>query len=256
MKKIIVSLLLLTLPYVATAQPELKGSPEELRGFLHPNANIIKISDRAEETAYSDVATVNLIITTDEKLLSAAMKRNSVLRANIGKELVAVGIKPIDIKNSKFSSSPEYGWFGKKPESYKVINRLAIRVSEESQLEKIAEISDKHPESTLSGVSFEHSKKDEFTAMVKERALQKVLTKKAYYEKSLGVKLVPVSFGESDVGPQATDAANMVEEVVVTGMRQGGSSYSLKREASPSRPTSSFDEVKYQAIIWADFRVE
>ena len=256
MKKIIASLILLGLPCYLSAQPELKGSPEELRGFLHPNANIIRISDVAEETAYSDVATVNLVITTDEKLMSTSMKKNSALRVAIGKELVAAGIKQGDIKNSKFSSSPEYGWFGKKPDSYKIINRLAIRVTDESQLEKIAEISDRHPESVLSGVTFEHSRKDEFTALVKDKALQKVLTRKGSYEKSLNVKLVPVSFIEADVGFQATTAAGMVEEVVVSAIRQGGNSYVSKSAASVNRSASSFDEVKYQATISVDFRVE
>ena len=75
MKKLIpalaASLLLLLLPVAAHSQPELKGSPEELRHFLHPTERTVSIQGQAEEKAYSDQAIISLVITTEDRLLSA-----------------------------------------------------------------------------------------------------------------------------------------------------------------------------------------
>jgi len=43
------------------AAPELKGTPDELRRFLHPSDYIVSISGNAQETAFSDKAIVSLV---------------------------------------------------------------------------------------------------------------------------------------------------------------------------------------------------
>jgi len=37
---------------------ELKGSPEELKRFLHPNQNIVTLRGEGKETAFSDEAII------------------------------------------------------------------------------------------------------------------------------------------------------------------------------------------------------
>ena len=235
--------------------PELKGRPEELKKFLHPNEIIVSVSASAEETAYSDKATINLIVTTEKDSLSESMKSNSSLREIIRTYLIERGVKDEKINNSKFSSSPQYGWFGKKPTSYKIVNRVAIVIVDESHLQDLAELSDRYEEIVLSGVTYEHSKNEEFSLKVKEQALAKIMNKKAYYEKSLGMVLTPVKFYENHVDLEATEGAGMLEEVVVTGIRADKSEYSSRKvNYSPPR-NSSFDEVKYSANITVDFRV-
>ncbi len=248
--------LMLFLPLVAYSAPEIKGSPDELKSYIYPDERTLSISDKAEETAYSDEAIVNLVVTTEDKQLSTALKLNTDLRGKVKSILVAKGVREVDIKNSKFSSSPQYGWFGRKPDSYKVMNRMAIRISSERHMQDIAEISDQYTEINLSGTTFKHSEKSAFEQLVKKKALAKVMEKKAFYETSLGIKLVPVSFVESDVGLHATHGAGLFEEeVVVTSIRlSDGGSYS-KTKSQP-RPKNSFDEVKYQAAVTVEFRVE
>lgn len=254
MEKIIGTIVLLCAGFVH-ASPEIKGNPDELRSYFYPKEKTLVIRDEAIETSYTDQAIVNLVVKTEDELLSKSIGLNSEIRKKITAIFIQAGIDESDIKNSKFSSSPQYGWFGSKPDSFEVMNRVAIKITTEKQLEAIALVADNNTEITLSGTEFEHSKKLEFEKLVKEKALNKVLEKKAFYEKSLGVKLVPVSFSESDVEFNATRGANLLEEeLVVTGIRASKGSYSKKREYDPGRQ-SSFDEVKYRAVVSVEFKV-
>lgn len=235
--------------------PELKGSPQDLKGFLYPNDKIVTISAEAEEKAYSDKAIISLVITTESKLLSEAISDNGSLRAQITTSLVKAGIAQNEIKSSKFSSSPQYGWFGSKPSSFKVVNRMAISITEESQLKEVALVADQSDDVELSDTSFEHTKKDEFLAKVKADALEKVLKQKAFYEKSLGVKLSPVGIRDSKTHQRATRGAMVLEEVIVTAGVADKSSYSSAAKFRDRAPEPSFDEVKYEASMSVDFKI-
>jgi uncharacterized protein len=223
---------------LAFAEPEVKGSPSELKNFLHPRDNLVLITESADEKAYSDTAIVTLVVTTEDKQNSVSMRENSRIRQAIVEKLLALGIAADKIKNSKFSSSPQYGWFGKKPDSFKIVNRVTVTISE----------------SSISSTLFEHSKKDFYQQKVKEKALEKVLARKAFYERSLGVKLTPVSFNEQDQTIEPTAGADAVEEVVVTGIR--GGSYSAKSSPDIKEYENSFDEVKYTTKLSVEFKIQ
>lgn len=254
MKHLSIILLLSFIPLLALAEPELKGNPNELRQFLYPDAETVTILGEAEQKAYSDTAIISLVVTTDEKLLSSSLSANASLRKAIAQQLSSAGIKADDINSSKFSTSPQYGWFGKKPESYKVVNRVAVKISSEKHLQLIASIADDNPEVELSDIDFEHSKKDAFKTQVKKEALNKVMEQKAFYESSLGVKLTPIGFRDASITENPTRGAGVLEEVVVTGIRASkkyDSNDSRAKERSPS-----FDEVEYNARVSVDFRIE
>jgi uncharacterized protein YggE len=115
MTKLITCLLFCCLPLSAFAQPELKGSPNDLRQFLYPSEKIVTLRAEAEKKAYSDKAIISLVITSEDQQLSTSISNNMALRESISKQLVTAGINPEYIKSSKFSTSPQYVWFGKKP---------------------------------------------------------------------------------------------------------------------------------------------
>ena len=263
MKKLIpalaASLLLLLLPVAAHSQPELKGSPEELRHFLHPTERTVSIQGQAEEKAYSDQAIISLVITTEDRLLSASIATNSALRQSVRQQLVDAGISGKHIKSSTFSTSPQYGWFGKKPDSYKVVNRMAITINDESQLKNIATVADSQDEIELSDTAFEHSQKDAFKARVKQLALDKVMQQKALYESSLGVILTPMGFRENRLRVQGTQGAEMLEEIIVTAQKRSRSyaneSADYLHSPAPNTAESSFDEIIYTAEIYVDFSI-
>lgn len=257
MTKLIASLLFFCLPLSAFAQPELKGSPNELRHFLHPSDKIVTLSAEAEEKAYSDRAIISLVITSEDKQLSVSISNNIAIRESISQQLVTAGINPEHIKSSKFSTSPQYGWFGKKPDSYKVVNRMAVTITEESQLKSIAGVADSKEEIELSDIAFEHSKKDALKNQVKKLALDKVMKQKTLYENSLGVTLTPVSFRDNRLWIKGTQGAQMLEEVVMTASKRSRSysdnSVSHIQAQAPRSVGSSFDEIVYTAEIFVDF---
>jgi uncharacterized protein YggE len=258
MKKITVGFMLAIVPLLSSAQPEIKGNPDDLRKFLHPSDKTLTIYAEAEERAYSDKAIVSLVVTTEDKLLSKALSKNSEIRKRISSQLVAVGIAADSIKSSKFSTSPQFGWFGKKPSSYKVVNRMAISLFDERHMEEVAKVSDGIEEAEILATSFEHTKKDEFENRVKKQALARVMEKKTYYENSLGVKLVAVGVRDSHSGENGTPGAEVLEEIVVTAQRRESSSsdkYSSDDDDSPAIEPS-FDEVEYKAGVNVDFKIE
>ncbi len=238
------------------SEPELKGSPQELRGFLHPTDKVVTINGEAEEKAYSDKAIVSLVITTESKLLSQSISNNSSLREKITSSLISSGIDPDSIKSSKFSSSPEYGWFSSKPSSYKVVNRMAISITQEKHLKEIAIVADNHKEAKLSDTAFEHTKKDEYNEKVKAKALANVIKQKKFYEKSLGLKLSPIGIRDSNIRQRATRGAMVLEEVIVTAAKREKSSYSSVAKYRNQEQEPSFDEVKYEANLSVDFKIE
>ncbi|MFT7560012.1 MAG: hypothetical protein ACI93R_001927 [Flavobacteriales bacterium] len=241
----------------AFSAPELKGNPEDLRGFLHPKGSVITISDSALETAYSDTAIVHLVVSTEAKQLSQAIQKNTQIRTSIRQQLKAKGISDSAINNSKFSSSPEYGWFDKEPSSYKVINRISIKIQLEQHLQDIAIIADAQPEALLSGSSFEHSQKYALTQNLKKQALEKVIAKKTFYEKALNIKLIATSFRESTIDNNVTEGANLVQEIIVSGIRSDRELYKSRNFSdAPKLRANSFDEIKYEAHISIDFKVE
>ncbi|WP_308366638.1 MULTISPECIES: SIMPL domain-containing protein [unclassified Microbulbifer] len=237
------------------AVPEIKGTPQDLRGLLYPSDNVVTISGHAEEKAYSDQAIVSLVVTTEEKQLADAIASNSVLRDRLRSALNSAGIPRDAIQNSKFSSSPQYGWFGKTPSSYKVINRMAVTIDEESQLEAIARLADENQEVILSDTTFEHSNKEEYNKKMRSIALQRIMEQKANYEQTLGVKLTPVGIRNAKMDFQATRGAMALEEVVVTGSRKERDDY-VSQSLEPSYQAPSFDEIQYEAELSIDFKIQ
>lgn len=240
----------------SVAAPEIKGSPLELKNFLHPSDKIISITADAELSAFSDKATISLVVTTEQKRLSDAMAENTQLRNNIVKQLTAVGVDEKAINSAKFSSSPEYGWFGSQPKSFKVINRMSIAIMEERHLQEIAKLADDHVEVELATSTFEHTEKETFSLKVKQLALDKVLKQKTFYEQALGIKLQAVGLHNARVFANGTRGAEEVEMMLVTRAKkvETASSYDVRNRSAEQR-SSSFDEVEYKANIVVDFKI-
>ncbi|WP_317932100.1 SIMPL domain-containing protein [Halioxenophilus sp. WMMB6] len=235
------------------AAAELTGSAEELRSFLHPNEKLVSLAGDAEQKAYSDEALVSMVVSTKAKQLAEALEANARLRDSMRAQLLAGGIAADDINNSQFSSSPQYGWFGKTPSSFEVANRVVVRITHEQQLQLLAEVADQHSEIDLADTEFKHSKKEHFLQLVKQTALDKVLVEKALYEKNLGVKLTPVNFREERLLTHATPGARMLEEIVVTARRRDSSYADVP--VARKEPATRFDEIEYSAHIVVDFKI-
>lgn len=258
MKRLTLLLCLASISGVGVSAPELKGTPQDLRGFLHPTENVVTLYGEAEEKAYSDKAIASLVITTENKLLSKAIARNSALREEVTGLLMKAGVAKAMINSSKFSSSPEYGWFGDKPSKHKVVNRMAVGVMQESHLKEVAVIADKYEAIELSDMTFEHTQKEAYSEKVKASALAKIIKQKAFYETALGLTLTPIGIRDVNIRQQATRGAMALESVMAAEADQEGSfsSRSAKSKYESRARSSSFDEVKYEANLSVDFKIE
>lgn len=250
-----ITLCLFILLFTATvgAKTELKGHPDDLKSFIHPDKKIVTIRMTEKEKAYSDKAIVSLVITTEKKNLAGALQLNSDLRVKVTEVLTSSGLKPENIKTSKFSTSPQFGWFSDKPKSYQVVNRMAISITDEKQLNTIAKLSDENKEIALSGTEFEHTLKSEVEQKLKNKTLAKIMAQKAFYETQLGLKLKAVSFSDTDVVQSGTKGARDLERrVVITGSRVKRDSYESEQ---PIAVKQTFDEVEYSLTIAVQFEV-
>lgn len=257
MKKTLLTFLLSLLVSLSQAAPEIKGNPQELKSFLHPVDNVVTISGYADEKAYSDQAIISLVITTESELLSEAIEKNSSLRGKLTGQLLQGSLSEEAIKSSKFSSTPQYGWYGKKPNRYKVVNRMSITVGKEDQFKEVAAVADCYEDVEFSGTVFEHTQEDVYREKVKAKALEKIIEQKEFYETSLGVKLTPIGIFDSKVAHQATRGAMILDEFVV-GLQDSEGSYVPKfaKHSRVNQSTSSFDEIQYEANLSVKFKIE
>ncbi len=258
-------LLLLSLAATATAsltgfsqlghaQTQLSGTPDELREFLHPRPNTVNINGEGELTAYKDVAKISLLVTTEERTLSRAMEVNQAMRLELIQQFVAAGVPQEDINNSKFSSSPQFGFFGRNPNSFEVSARMEIEVNSEEHLQLLAAAADENEEVEFESTEFEHSDEDAFEDRVREIALEDVMAQKAYYESNLGLQLKAINFYYGGIRQmaRAMPRAAMAQEMAMDA--NANRTLSSAAVAAPTvAPT--FDEVEYQTNITVVFEI-
>lgn len=241
---------------ITLAQPQLSGTPDELRGFLFPRANTVSINGEGELTAYKDLAKISLMVTTEARSLNQAMSDNQELRLNLIEEFTAAGIPGSDINNSKFSSSPQFGLFGRKPNSFEVSARMEVSVGSEEHLQLLAAAADSNEEVTFEKTQFEHSEEEEFEAQVRELALQDVMEQKAYYESSLNLQLKAVNFFHGAVRQmaRAMPMAAFSQEIAVDSLNARGAEPATSIQAT-AVVAPTFDEVEYQTSITVVFEI-
>ena len=235
---------------VALGQPQLSGNPDELRGFLYPRANTVNITGEGELTAYKDMAKVSLLVRTEERSLNRAMMVNQQLRLEIITDLIAAGIDESDINNSKFSSSPQFGLFGRNPNAFEVTARMEVNVSSEEHLQLLATAADNHEEVKFESTAYEHSLEDEFEKQVRALAMEDVMAQKTYYENSLGLELKAVNFFYGEIRLMSRVRPMMAARTEMSA----DASISLSAPAAPViAPT--FDEVDYQTSLTVVFEI-
>ena len=238
---------------LSMADAEIRGNASEIRDLIYPIPQQTTLHGHAEETAYSDKAIISLTFKTEDEQLADAINENKQLRQEIITQLTSNGISPQEIHNAKFSNTPQKGWFGKRVTSHEVINKVDVGIFNDAHLTILAAVADEHDEIELTGTRFEHTEKEAFKLKVKERALEKINAEKAMYEKTLGVKLIPIGIGRISLIDQPVRTRQMYMET-----EQAGSLSSLaSAPLTDIMPVPiSFDEVKYQANISVTFRIE
>lgn len=235
----------------AFAQPQLSGTPIELRGFLFPSSTTVNINGEGELTAYKDLAKVSLLVTTAERSLEQAMTVNQQLRLGLINAFLAAGIAEDDINNSKFSSSPQFGLFGRNPNSFEVTARLEVNVSSEEHLQLLAAAADENDEIEFESTEYEHSLEDDFEDRVRALAMEDVMAQKAYYEDSLGLELKAVNFFHG--GIRQMSRAQPIRMAAAEMAADRSAVATLAAPVAVIAPT--FDEIDYQTNLTVVFEI-
>ena len=246
-QKLLLTFLIVASTALTAAEPELSGSPDELRRYLEPARNLVTVFGYADQTAYADLAHVRVVVTTTEDTMADAVAGNAELRVRVTEALIAAGIDTDDIKAAAFSSSPQYGWFGRQPKEYVVSNSLKITARTEAELTAVAREVDAHDELQLGEVAFEHSGEASAMAAVREAAVEDALAIGRSLAEPLALTLAPVTFEFRQPRPAGFSPYTAVEEVVVTARRAGTVG------SQSSAPAITFDEVTYQASVSVTF---
>lgn len=187
----------LLLPLSAIAETELRGTPTELAKILRPEVQTVTLTGEAriDQPVESGVVTVG--IRTRHARLHEALTENHNIRAEVLGHLTNSNIPAGSITGSRFSTTPRYGLFSSKPKEYEVDNILYIPVRKESQLQAVAELCDSYRDLHFAGITLDHKNLKEMKKRLLNNALADLRTRKAIYEKSLGVRLKAISFSES-----------------------------------------------------------
>jgi len=238
---------------VQAAEPELKGTPTELRQFLRMGYREVVLVGHAKQTVQADVGHVSVVVHTQAKDLTSAIAANSQRRETLAQSLQSQGIDAKAIRAQKFSSSPQYGWFGKTPTSFEVTNRLTADVGDERQLMILTAAATNPPDLTIGAIAFEYSKQRDLEEQVRRAAFDDALAKKGFYEQRLGATLRTVGFRYSDASAFGTTGGEM-DEIVLTGSRR----VMLDRPppADNYAAVPSFDEKEYEVSVFVTFAVE
>jgi uncharacterized protein YggE len=249
---VLLSCVLWTFSAIGATEPELKGTPSELQRFLRTGSHSVTLQGHAKQTVQADVGHVIVIVHTQWKDLSGAIVANGQRREALTKSLEAQGIDAKAIRTEKFSTSPQFGWFGKTPSSYEVVNRLNVEVSDERQVILVTAAASGSTDLSIAVISFEYSKQREMEEQVRRAAFDDALAKKSFYEQRLGAKLVPTEFSFSDFSARSTPGAAALEEIVVTGARRSASESIGRNVSEPP----SFDEKEYEVTASVTFAIE
>lgn len=234
----------------AHADPELRGTPAELARYLKRTPRQLVLRGHARLVVPSDVAKVKVVVKTTGKDLPTALRANASRREALAAALVAAGIDGKKISAEKFSTSPQYGWFGKTPNAYEVVNHLTVSVADDRQLQSVAEAAAQSAETTFDGATFELSRQDEIEEGVRHSAFEDALARRRYYEEKLGAALKPVAFRYFDGSVQLQSEA--LEEVIVTSSR------AVKLDMPPPSappPLPTFDERTFDQYVEVTFEV-
>ena len=196
MNKLMISLttaLLAVSPSIA--EPEITGTPTELRQHLTPVRGQVTILGQAERTVEADRAVVELSVVTSEHEFKKALENNNTVRTKIVSTLADGGLSTNRIHTSRFASTPVHSsWTGKVKE-YNIKSTVRIYAETEKEIQLAAGLVDTLDEVILSSINFEMTKKEEITMELLEMAFDRVQERKELYEASLNVKLQPNSIG-------------------------------------------------------------
>jgi uncharacterized protein YggE len=265
MKTTILSSLLLSLASTlsVSAATELKGSPEELSGYLAGLPQIVSLTGEGEVKISADRAEITLKVTTENRSLHDALRVNQDIRGRLAAFLKENGFNADQIQGARFSSTPKFGMFSEKAKSHRVDNFVKITVRDEKEFQIVAGTVDRWPEVQFVGVEMQHSGKETIKSRAQAMALDKAAERRKLFEEKLGVKLVAKRFVDFNVEPRPVERNRQYYGLRYSTSSgdsgpgiQGGSSPTLAAAARETMDESPFGELMFTARVTVEYAVE
>jgi len=239
------------------AEPELKGSPGELSGYLSTLPKMVRLTGEGEAKAQADRAIVSLKVSVENKQLQDALRGNEEIRGRVAAFLKDNGISADRVQAARFASTQKQGVFSEKAKSHRVESFLKVTVRDDKEFQAVASTVDRFPEVHYLGIDFEHSDTEALKMKATVAACENAGARQKVFEDQLGVKLVPRGFSES-VAPAS--------RVPVGVGAQGGSAPSSllgksdsdyrSQPAIATEPVSVFGELVYRAQVAIEYSVQ
>ncbi len=242
--KQIFAVILISISSIVFAEPKIEGTVSELKEYLEGVTELVYVEGSATSKVSSDRAVIKLLIWSESPSLAKALSSNSKIRKSVRSQLRGAGIDDKNVKEFKFSSTPEYGLFGDEPKSYKVENILSVVVESEEQMVKVASISDNEKNIRYVSSNAEVGDKEKIRADLLNKALSNAKKKASLYESQLGVRLTVVSFKESSF--------KTIEIQEVSSVRKG----KMASYSSGSASSSQFGESKFTMAVTVKYRLK
>ncbi len=226
MKKVIYSLVAAGALFNANAEPEVKGTPEQLSKYLNGVRSETSIKVSSKKSVKSDEAVLNFVIASSEDTLKEAIESNRKVLGKVSADLIKYGIGRDKVSSKAFSTLPGYSFYSKKPTSYTSKKTVSVKIESEDELIKVLSVLDEYDDQTrFLNMSFNFTNKEEIEQELLDENLKKAAVKKAVFEKALGVKLKVKTFVE---GRTQNDfpkhlASQALEGYLSTGLRKSKS---------------------------------
>lgn len=254
MNRTLATLLLLTLSSSLYAATELSGNPDELSHYLLDQRKLITLNGSATEEVEADTAIVAITVRTKEPKLNDALQENEKARKAIKDTLQQAGIAGDKIKSSKFSSTPNYGWFKEKPSSYEISNEVKITIGSEEQLRAVARIVDAQKDVLMGATEFRDSQKEANEQKALQKALASIKSKQKLYEQGLGITLAPVRVIDQGV---YTQSAPRIRPQLRAYEKMGDSAPAMVMSEAPiEQESADFGAITYSANSAVEFVVK
>ena len=241
---------------VFAAEPELKGTAAELSQYLANVPKTVSVVGEAQLKVAAERAIVSLKVTAESKALREALRANQESRLKLLTQLKKQEIPGERVQESKFSSTPKFGWFGEKAKSYRVENLVKVTVQDEREFQVVAGMVDNLPEVQFVGADFEAADKEALKLKAASMACDSAGARKKVYEEKLGMKLTPVRFSAGPVSASRPHLA--MSDVAGEGKysRSVGSSFSSGAPPEAEEAPTSFGELVFNAEVIVEYQVQ
>jgi uncharacterized protein YggE len=241
------------------AEPEIKGTPNDLMSYLKAVPKVVTVNAEGEAKSQADHAILSLRVVTDDRQLQDALRASHELRGKIAANLQRQGIETNRIKGAKFASTPKSGIFTEKARSYRVEHTVQITVRDEREFQAVANLVDTMPEVHFAGIQPELPDKEALQNKAISVALTNAAQKKALYEQSLQVKLTPRGFSELMVARVRESAAGALRSASFQGGSPPSASFPSEAPAQTAvlpELAAGFGEFSYTARLSVEYLVE